>query len=506
MTRAISDALWDWDISAGTVWWNDGYFTTFGFVAGETSPSFEAWSSRIHPEERSRVIESIRQAVDSEVESWGAEYRFQRKDGSYAFVQDNGYILRNAAGKGTRMVGGLRDLTERKKMEAESLRAQRMESIGTIAGGISHDLNNVLAPIMMSIELLKLDSSNDPSRSKILETIEVCCRRGADLVCQVLCFAKGVDGERIPIRLRHIVNDLQGIIRETFPRNIEIVTQVPNELWPITGDPTQLHQVLLNLAVNARDAMPDGGKLTIAAANVTLDAQYAGMSGEAKVGPYILLRVIDTGVGIPPEIRERIFEPFFTTKELGKGTGLGLATVHTVVKSHGGFLNIESDAGRGTTFNIYLPADPALQTAATLHPLRVALPRGKDELVLVIDDESSIRDITRRTLETFGYRVITATDGVEAVALYAKRAEQIAVVLTDMMMPIMDGAATIQVLMRLNPSVRIIAVSGIDSGENLAKATKAGVHEFLLKPYTAETLLKRIREVLDRRIVAITAP
>jgi CheY-like chemotaxis protein len=244
--------------------------------------------------------------------------------------------------------------------------------------------------------------------------------------------------------------------------------------------------------------MPRGGTLTITASNLILDAQSAGTSPEAQAGPYVLLQVTDTGVGIPPEMRERIFEPFFTTKELGKGTGIGLATVHTIVKSHGGFVTVDSEVGRGTTFKIHLPADPALRTSDTQHPFNVALPRGRDELVLVVDDEASIRDITKQTLEAFGYRAIIASDGAEAVALYAMHAQEIAVVLTDMMMPILDGPAAIQVLMRLNPSVRIIAASGIDSGENVAKAASAGVKDFLLKPYTAETLLTLVREVLDR--------
>jgi PAS domain S-box-containing protein len=498
VARAVSDVVWDWDLSANTLWWNDGFLITFGYVASEIEPGIESWTSRIHPDERSRVVDSIHHAIDAGTESWSSEYRFQRKDGSYAFVQDRGYILRDPTGKGVRMVGGMRDLTEQKKMEAQSLRAQRMESIGTLAGGIAHDLNNVLAPIMMSIDLLKFDSGNDTHRRRILDTIYISCRHGADLVRQVLSFARGLDGQRIVTQLRHLIDDLEGIISETFPRNIRIVTDVPNNLWPITGDPSQLHQVLLNLAVNARDAMPQGGTLTLAAANLTIDAQYAGMSQEAKAGTYVLLRVTDTGQGIPPEVREHIFEAFFTTKELGKGTGIGLATVHTVVKSHGGFLNVESEVGRGTTFKIYLPANPALQTADTARPPPADLPRGRDELVLVIDDEFSIRHITQKTLEAFGYRVITASDGIEAVALYAKQAQQIAVVLTDMMMPIMDGAATIQVLRRINPAIKIIAASGIDSGDDVAKAGNAGVKHFLVKPYTAETLLKLFREVLDR--------
>lgn len=498
VARAVSDVVWDWNLVTGKLWWSDDFMSAFGYAASEIEPGIESWTSRLHPDERDRVVDGIHRAIDTGEEFWSAEYRFQRKDGGYAIVQDRGYIHRNATGLGIRMVGGMRDLTEQRLMETQYLRAQRMESIGTLAGGIAHDLNNVLTPIMMSIELLKADSGNDAGRSKILDIIHVSCRRGADLVRQVLSFARGLNGQRVAIRLGHLIGDLQGIISETFPRNIRIVTQVPDSLWPVTGDPSQLHQVLLNLAVNARDAMPQGGTLTLTAANLTLDAQYAGMSPQAKAGPHVLLQVSDTGSGIPPEVRERMFEPFFTTKAPDQGTGLGLSTVRTVVKNHGGFLEVASAVGQGTTFKVFLPASETLRSAESTHPLAVDLPRGRDELVLVVDDETSICLIIRRTLETFGYRVLTAGNGAEAIALYAQQPQQIAVVLTDMMMPVMDGAATIQALARINPLVKIIAISGIDSRAKLEKAGNTNVADFLAKPFSARTLLALIREVLDR--------
>jgi hypothetical protein len=502
VARAVSDVVWDWNLVTDKLWWSDGIQTTFGYVPTEIEPGIESWTSHIHPDERSRVVDGIHRAIDAGEESWAEEYRFQCKAGGYALVQDRGFILRDATGKATRMVGGMRDLTEQRLLEAKYQRAQRMESIGTLSGGIAHDLNNVLTPIMMSIEILKANSDNDPERSKILEIIHSSCRRGADLVRQVLSFARGLDGQRVAILLGQLVTDLQGIISETFPRNIKIVTQVTEGLWPVMGDPSQFHQVLLNLAVNARDAMVQGGTLTVAVDNVTLDAPAAGSGSEAKPGPYVLLQVTDTGMGIPPEVRERIFEPFFTTKELGQGTGLGLATVHTIVKSHGGFLEVESAVDQGTTFKVYLPARPALRTTESAHPFNGDLPLGRGELVLVVDDESSIRLITQQTLEAFGYRVLTASNGAEAVALYVRQSRQIALVLTDMMMPIMDGAAIIRVLKRINPAVKIIAASGLDSQEHLANSTKAHVQDFLAKPYTAQVLLKLIREVLDRARVA----
>jgi len=498
--RAVSDVVWDWDLVTGSLWWSEGLTTAFGYETGEVEPGLDSWTSRIHSDDVHRIIDGLHHAVDAGAASWSAEYRFRCKSGDYALIQNRAYILRDATGKGIRMVGGMRDLTEEKKLEAQYLRAQRMNSIGTLAGGIAHDLNNVLAPIMMSIELLKKDPDIGVPRSKILNTIHVCCQRGADLVKQVLTFARGLGGAQVAIRLRYLIQDIEGIISETFPSNIKIVTETPNDLWPVMGDPSQLQQVLLNLAINARDAMPQGGTLTLTAANISIDAPTAGAAREAGLGPQVLLQVTDTGSGIPPEIRERIFEPFFTTKEPGKGTGLGLATVHTIIKNHHALLRVESEVGHGTTFKIYLPADPTLRADAAI-PAVPDLLRGRGELVLVIDDESSIRNITQQTLEAFGYRVITAGGGAEAIALYAKRAGEIGVVITDTMMPVMNGVGLIKALIEFNPSARIIASSGFAVTAEVTETGSAKVSGFLAKPYTAQTLLRLLREVLDRPLL-----
>ena len=493
VARAVSEVIWDWNLVTGSLWWSDNFMTTFGYVVGETQPDRASWKGRIHPDDLSRIVKGVDAAIATGAASWTAEYRFRLRDGIYAVVQDRGYILRNETGMGLRMVGGIRDLTESRKAQVHSERAQRMESIGTLAGGIAHDLNNVLTPVMMSIELLKIDSIDAAQRRTILDTIQVSCRRGADLVRQVLNFSRGLEGERSPIQLVSQIQELKAIICESFPRNITITSKATDDLWPITGDSTQIHQVLLNLALNARDAMPLGGILTISASNVSLDPKVVGSSSESSAGRHVLLRISDTGAGITPDNCEHIFEPFFTTKRVGEGTGFGLAIVHTIVKSHGGFITVESDFGHGTSFNVYLPADPALRTAASLPPYASDTPRGHGELILVVDDELAICDMTKRTLEAFGYRVITAANGAEAVAIYIEKSQEIALVLTDMMMPVMDGAAAVQEFRRINPSVKIVAVSGL----NLIGDTKTMVNRFLPKPYLALELVQLVSEVLD---------
>ncbi len=381
-------------------------------------------------------------------------------------------------------------------MEAQFLRAQRMESIGTLAGGIAHDLNNVLSPILMAIDMLQLKTTDETSK-KWFDVLRANAERGGNMVRQVLSFARGVEGERVALQPKHLIKEIVKILRETLPKSIQINFQILDDLWVISADATQMHQVLMNLCVNARDAMPEGGSISIKAENVVVDDNYARMHLEAKPGRFVVISVFDTGPGIAPDIQGRIFEPFFTTKEMSKGTGLGLSTALTIVKSHGGFINVYSEVHKGSQFALYLPA---LDAPGTLEPLaaQTDVPLGSGQLILVVDDEESIREITRGTLEAFGYSVLTASDGTEALALYADRKNEIAVVLTDMVMPFMDGPSTIRALLRMNPQVRIIAASGLGTGQRAGEGALEGVAVFLNKPYTAEKLLKTLAQVLKK--------
>ncbi len=496
LAKATNDAIWDWDLVANTFWWNEGFEALFGFQVAELEPTIDSWRTRLHPDDRAAAVAGVRDATDGGRDHWSGEYRYQRKDGSYVVVLDRGYVIRDEAGAPIRMVGGMTDLTERKKLEAQFLRAQRMESVGTLAGGIAHDLNNTLAPILMSVELLKDECP--PGLLDLVQTIEESAKRGADLIRQVLTFARGAAGERVPVTLTHLVKDIQKIGRETFPRNITFDVRAARDLWAVLGDPTQLHQVLMNLAVNARDAMPQGGTITMALDNTTVDATYAGMHPDVQPGPFVRISVADNGSGIPAGVRERIFEPFFTTKAIGQGTGLGLSTAMTIIRSHGGLLTFDTTPGRGTTFTICLPAlvDPALVAEPDQEATDV-LPRGDGELILVVDDEASIRQVVRSTLERFGYRVIVATQGAEAVAMYVQHQRDVAAVLTDMMMPIMDGPALIAALRAVNPAVRVIGSSGLASG--VTSSTRLPEADaFVPKPYDAATILRTLRDVLDR--------
>ena len=419
------------------------------------------------------------------------ERRVRRKNGSLVDVWISTNLI-SYAGREVICVMA-RDLAEKKALETQLLRANRIEALGQLAGGIAHDLNNILSPILMNVELLQRNLPDDRSQN-MLSSIASTAQRGADIVRQILTFARGMGGERLPVSPKYLLKEMETFVKETFPKSLQILTKIPPDLWSIAGDTTQLYQVLLNLCLNAKDAVPEGGTLTLSAENVSLDEAYAKMHLDAHPGPYVALAVSDTGRGIAAEIRDRIFDPFFTTKEKGQGTGLGLSTVHGIVKGHGGFVRVYSEAGKGTQFKVYLPASPAPETIQIEEePGPLAL--GNEELILVAEDEASIRESIKIILDAHGYRPILASDGAEAIYLYSQHGKEIQAVITDMAMPFMDGPSTIRVLQRINPQVKIIAISGMDYDRLLTDASE-NVKAFLPKPFTTKRLLRTLREVL----------
>ena len=495
LADGIDQVFWLYDMAQHSVIYvSPAYERIWGRPAAGVLTNARDWLEGVHPDDRERVCAHTAQASG---EPYDQTYRVVRPDGTERWVHDRGFPVRDEHGKIVRIAGLAEDITEQRKLEAQFLRAQRMESIGTLAGGIAHDLNNVLAPIILSVDLLRGDMPA-ARREALLKTLETSALRGAGMVKQVLMFARGVDGDRVLLNPKYVLQENERIIHETFPRTIEIATEVAPDCSTVLGDVTQLQQVLLNLCVNARDAMPQGGRLTLTATNVNVDAHYAGMNPGATPGPHVLLQVTDTGEGIPQAIINKIFDPFFTTKEVGKGTGLGLSTVQAIVKSHGGFVHVYSEPRRGTTFKIYLPAG---SQAAPEKPSDgpVELPRGQGELILVVDDEETIRHVTKNTLEAFGYRVLVAQDGAEAIALFAQHQEDVALVLTDMMMPVLDGASAIHIIHRIRPDTRVIATSGISSGLDFPKNLPDTVKHRLSKPYTADKLLLTVNRVLTNR-------
>ena len=422
---------------------------------------------------------------------WSGEILHTHRNGDQLRIESRWALMRDPQGVPRSILAVNTDVTAKKMLEEQFLRAQRMESVGRLASGIAHDLNNVLAPILMSIEILRKESG--PARDALLDTIQGSAQRGASLISQVLSFSRGLDGERVAVEVLPLLAELVTIMRETFPRSIAVRLEPGEGESVIHGDATQLHQVFLNLLVNARDAMPNGGRLTLAVENVTVDQTYAAMHFESRPGRFVKITVTDTGVGIAAELRSKIFEPFFTTKELGQGTGLGLSTSIGIVKSHGGFINVYSEVGAGTQFAVYLPAQSPADGAASAGTLPPPA-RGQGELILLVDDEEAIRQVAQRTLEDHGYRVVAASHGAEAVSTFAQSRGEVKVVLTDMAMPVMDGPALIVALRTIDPAVRIIASSGL--GEERLTVLPARANRFLQKPYSAETMLRAIAALL----------
>jgi signal transduction histidine kinase/CheY-like chemotaxis protein len=436
------------------------------------------------------VQDNIRRRLAGEVVTLHYVFRGRRKDGSRITVEALGSQT-YMAGKPA-IIGTLLDITERLKNERLALRSQRLEAIGTMASGVAHDLNNALAPIMMGVEMLR---QSYPGESQIIDMFHTSATRGANMVRQLLNFSKGAEGERVSLQPHLLIKAMQNLIQGSFPKTIRLAVKCSPNLPTVLGDATQLDQVLLNLCVNARDAMPDGGTITLEAQQVEIDAAGAASIPDAKPGSYVALRVRDTGTGIPPEILDRIFEPFYTTKGPDKGTGLGLSTVIGIVKGHGGFLQVYSQQGKGSTFTAYLPADQGsgepifAETAASEF-------RGRGETVLVVDDEQSVRKMARGVLRRLNFEPITAGDGAEALIKCAEHRAAVRVIITDLHMPHMDGLDFVREVRRILPDIPVMVASGRLEDPAAAEFKALGVTARLDKPYTEAQLARALQGAL----------
>jgi PAS domain S-box-containing protein len=428
---------------------------------------------------------------------WNGEIRMKDRKNRNLIIDGRITLVRDEAGRPRARLNFLADITEKKLLEEKFLHAQRLESIGMLAAGIAHDLNNVLAPIMFAEPLLRASLST-PRDLKILDTFKKCAERGAGLVRQILGFVHSTAGEVQPTQVKHIARDIISVIEETFPKSIELQYSIPTDLWPALGNATQIHQVLLNLCVNARDAMPKGGTLRITAANRRLNAKEADAIPGGRPGAWLVLGVTDTGTGIPPDVLEKIWTPFFTTKDIGKGTGLGLSTVRGIVANHHGFVELRTEVGRGTTFRVFLPAvESELPQPSSASPFDI--PDGHGELILLVDDDAAIRSIATAILEKHGYRVVSCVDGVEAIVLFITRAGEISLVITDVDMPRLGGMELARTLSQIRPDIRLLAISGLSPDKTGGSAVSAAIkvtHAFLLKPFDEKCLLGAVHRLL----------
>ena len=490
MLDQVSDSVTVVDPTGRITYWNQGAHHLFGWSAEEAiGQNAVNLLFRGEPD----VFSAILLEMDAH-HSWSGEVTKTTRSGRTVIVDHRRTILRDNAGavKGHLCIDI--DITIRKKQERLSFRSQRLESIGTLAGGIAHDLNNMLTPILMGAKLLILDHA-PANRQGLLNTMMASAQRGAGLIQQLLSFAGGIQGERSIVRIDQLVAETRGLLEHTLSKSIQIETTVAAECGPVLGNPTELTQILMNLCINARDAMPEGGTLTIQAESILIKGNTAPLHPDASPGSYVLFEVSDTGNGMSSEVLDRIFDPFFTTKEIGKGTGLGLATVQGIVKGHGGFIIVYSEPGLGSKFSIYLPTASTTESPIR-QPSATPIESGQGRLLLLVDDEVMILQMTTLILERGGYRILTANDGASGIATYSQYPDEISAVLLDLMMPGMDGLKTLDQLVRINPQVKVIACSGLRTTQRETEALARGAKAFLAKPYSDDQLQQTLLKVL----------
>jgi PAS domain S-box-containing protein len=492
---AALDVVWDIDLERGTSWYNDGLKRKYGYAVANEVLDSSFWSSRIHPEDAPRINAHLSRILASNINEWSEHYRFRRADGAYVHFEDRGYIIRDPGGKALRILGGSTDITQRLELEEQLLQTQRLESVGQLTGGIAHDFNNLLTVILGNTELLQEQLHGYPAQRRLAAMIEQAASRGADLTRHLLAFSRKQALQPMSLDINMLLAGLHNMLSRTLGENIVISHRRTENLWPAYVDPSQLEVALLNLFINARDAMPDGGIVTIETRNMSLDTTHGLGQDELKPGDYVLIAVSDTGTGIPPDILDRVFEPFFTTKEKGKGTGLGLSTVFGFVKQSKGHINIYSEPGRGTSIKLYLPRSMAPE-AAPLPQGASKAPLGGREVVLLVEDNELVRKFGQGQLLALGYQVHIAADGPEALDLLRSRCD-IQLLLTDVVMPLMSGAELARQALALHPALKVLFASGYSQDSIIHDGKLDAGVQLLEKPYTRAALAAKIRDVLD---------
>jgi PAS domain S-box-containing protein len=484
------DAIVATDLDHRIFYWNSSAERLYGWKAGEVfGQRLDMLELGFDP---ARFAAARAQMLSSG--EWRGDFRLRTRTGETVLVESTWSLVVESDGRPRSILYIDTDVTERKKLETQLLRSQRMESIGTLAGGVAHDLNNVLTPILLSFELLAAKATSEEDR-KLIEKTKASATHGAALVQQLLAFARGAEAKRVRLDPSVALTDLQPLIRQSLPPTIKLSVQVSENPWVIQADVTQFNQVLINLCINARDAMPQGGKIEIVTKNINVDDALANVNPGVRAGPFLRISVVDNGLGIAPSIIDKIFDPFFTTKAAGKGTGLGLSMVAGILKSHGGFVQVESESGRGSAFHLFFPG---IQNAKPVQREETPAPaRGEGEGILLIDDEPVVRDTLQLLLQRAGYRIFPAGDGKSGVAEFDRHKDEVSLVITDMMLPDQLGTEVVKSLRRREPMLPIIGISGMmGSGDFDQLLRLKPPVDCLAKPLTPAVLLAAVRRGL----------
>jgi PAS domain S-box-containing protein len=495
LSKATNDAIWDWDIQTDTLWWNEGFAGLFGYPEEEIEPTIEFWAQHVHPDEREKIVNSLDKAVADKAISWQANYRFVRKDGSIAHVMDRGYVIYDElTGEAIRMVGGITDITERLHLEEQLRQSQRLESVGQLTGGVAHDFNNLLTVIIGNADIIHQSLPDDSNLRGLAAMIEEAAGRGAELTSSLLAFARRQPLDPKNIDVNALLNGLQTLLVRALGEEIRCEYVLADELWLAQVDPGQLENAILNLTLNARDAMPDGGKLMIETENLHLTQDYA-QRHDVSAGDYVMVAVSDSGHGIAAAQLDKVFEPFYTTKTKEKGTGLGLAMVYGFIKQSHGHINIYSEVGQGTTVRLYLPK--ATDSIDELNHIseQKQLPAG-NEHILVVEDDALVREYVVSQLELLGYQVHTAVDGHAALALLAQDIE-VDLLFTDVVMPNgLSGRELADAARQQRPGLRVLYTSGYTENSIVHHGRLDSGVLLLSKPYSRDELAKKIRQAL----------
>lgn len=496
LSKATNDAIWDWDLITNKLWWSDSFASLFGVDAEESVPSLEGWEKRIHPDDRNRVVNNLRRSVESHQQSWSDNYKFQRQDGSYADVIDRGYVIYNNNDEAIRMVGGITDISERLEIEEKLRQSQRLEAVGQLTGGVAHDFNNLLTVIVGNAEIITESLATDSNLRSLSKMIQEAADRGAELIRSLLAFARRQALDPKHIDANQLLNNFHRLLSRSLGETVQLELALDPDLWLAQVDPGQLENALLNLAINARDSMPSGGRLLIETLNVSLSEEYASRH-DVAVGDYVIIGVSDTGVGIAPENLNKVFEPFYTTKSKDKGTGLGLAMVYGFARQSYGHINIYSEVGQGTTIRLYLPRSPEGVESAEKVDLLPIQPQIGNETILVVEDDELVRSYVISQLEFMGYQVLSASNGQEAMEIILSDA-QIDLLFTDVVMPGgINGRELSDRAQRIRPNLKVLFTSGYTENSIVHHGRLDPGVMLLSKPYSRDELTTKIRNSLQ---------
>jgi PAS domain S-box-containing protein len=494
LARATTDAVRDWNLVTDELWWNESMQTLFGYAPSDLEPDSRSWTHHIHPEDKDHVMADIHRALDSDKNDWKAEYRFCRKNGTAAYVLDKGFIIRNQDGEAVRMVGGMVDITENKLLQERLAQSQRLEALGQLTGGVAHDFNNLLTVIAGNGELLAEQMKAEGGHSELVEQINQAAARAGQLTTHLLAFARKQALEPHVTDVKKLIDGMEGLLRRTLMENFEIELVHAGGLWPALVDSARLESAVLHLCLNARDAMPNGGRLTLETSNASLDQDYANSHDEVQAGQYVMIGVTDNGVGMAAETLTHVFDPFFTTKGPGKGTGLGLSMVYGFVKQSKGHIKIYTEQGHGTTVRIYLPkaTEGKVQDISRVTPQL----RGSNQVVLLVEDDEMVRMYAHHLLEDLGYRVLSASNGPEALELLAKTPD-VRLLFTDVIMPGgMNGRQLADAACKLRPNLKVLYTSGYTENAIVHHGRLDPGVILLSKPYQRKDLVNKLRQVL----------